>query len=245
MADSTPAPGIDFPFTVWKVANMERELSDGVVFTVHYTVTRFKDGEQAGAYGSLGFEAPEPDNLIPYADLTEETVVGWVTSINLAKKKWPKSKRHLTHRLKKSWRQPKLAGCRGSKVSHRPGTYRAQIGQAKAHAPRSRSAQPPTGKPQTSSWPRPVKLQQTFYSCDRNCRRSYRSLHRCRWCVGIRLQSPYSESRDAVIRLTMAVESIAGKLEELHQDMKSDRKEIYSKLSRHDHRLTILENRDS
>ena len=54
-----------------------------------------------------------------------------------------------------------------------------------------------------------------------------------------------SKSRDAVIRLTMAVESIAGKLEELHQDMKSDRKEIYSKLSSHDHRLTILENRDS
>ena len=43
----------------------------------------------------------------------------------------------------------------------------------------------------------------------------------------------------------MAVESIAGKLEELHQDMKSDRKEIYSKLSSHDHRLTVLENRDS
>jgi hypothetical protein len=77
MADSNQTPGIDFPFTVWKVANMERELSDGVVFTVHYTVTRFKDGEQAGAYGSLGFEAPEPDNLIPYADLTEEIVVGW------------------------------------------------------------------------------------------------------------------------------------------------------------------------
>lgn len=54
-----------------------------------------------------------------------------------------------------------------------------------------------------------------------------------------------SDSRDAVIRLTMAVESIAGKLEELHQDMKSDRKEIYGKLSSHDHRLTILENRDS
>ena len=78
MAD--PQPGIDFPFTVWKVANMERELSDGVVFTVHYTVTRFKDGEQAGAYGSLGFEAPEPDALIPYADLTEEIVIGWCTS---------------------------------------------------------------------------------------------------------------------------------------------------------------------
>ena len=54
-----------------------------------------------------------------------------------------------------------------------------------------------------------------------------------------------NESREAVIRLTMAVESIAGKLEELHQDMKSDRKEIYSKLSNHDHRLTLLESRDS
>jgi hypothetical protein len=37
-----------------------------------------------------------------------------------------------------------------------------------------------------------------------------------------------SESREAVIRLTAAVESIAGKLEELHQDMKADRKEIYT-----------------
>lgn len=53
-----------------------------------------------------------------------------------------------------------------------------------------------------------------------------------------------NESREAVIRLTMAVESIAGKLEELHQDMKSDRKEIYSKLSNHEHRLTLLESRD-
>ena len=77
MTDTTPNPGIDFPFTVWKVANMERHTNDGVVYTVHYTVTRFKDGEQAGAYGSLGFEAPEPDNMIPYVDLTEETVINW------------------------------------------------------------------------------------------------------------------------------------------------------------------------
>ena len=80
MAYSNPTPGIDFPFTVWKVANMERELSDGVVFTVHYTVTPVKDGERAEAYGSLGFEAPEPENLIPYADLTEEIVIGWCTA---------------------------------------------------------------------------------------------------------------------------------------------------------------------
>ncbi|AGH57637.1 hypothetical protein CPKG_00006 [Cyanophage KBS-S-2A] len=52
-----------------------------------------------------------------------------------------------------------------------------------------------------------------------------------------------NESREAVIRLTMAVESIAGKLEELHQDMKEDRKTIYSRLNHHDSRITVLENK--
>ena len=54
-----------------------------------------------------------------------------------------------------------------------------------------------------------------------------------------------NESREAVIRLTMAVESIAGKLEELHQDMKEDRREMYSKLNNHDVRLTALEGKAS
>jgi len=52
-----------------------------------------------------------------------------------------------------------------------------------------------------------------------------------------------TESREAVIRLTSAVESIAGKLEELHQDMKEDRKEIYSRLNKHGERITSLEGR--
>ena len=81
MADPTGAAGIDFPFTVWGIANMERKLDDlGTVYTVHYTVTRFKDGEQAGAYGSLGFEAPEAGTGTPYAELTKDEVVSWVTT---------------------------------------------------------------------------------------------------------------------------------------------------------------------
>jgi outer membrane murein-binding lipoprotein Lpp len=52
-----------------------------------------------------------------------------------------------------------------------------------------------------------------------------------------------SESREAVIRLTAAVESIAGKLEELHQDMKADRKEVYTRLNQHGERITVLENK--
>ena len=75
---SNPAPGIDFPFTVWDIVNMERTVSDGVVYTVHYTVTHFEDGEQMSAYGSVGLEAPEPTSMIPYAELKKETVVQWV-----------------------------------------------------------------------------------------------------------------------------------------------------------------------
>lgn len=71
-------PGVDFPFTNWDIANMERTIADGVVYTVHYTVTRFEGGEQAGAYGSIGLKPPEPDQFIPYADLEKATVVGWV-----------------------------------------------------------------------------------------------------------------------------------------------------------------------
>ena len=57
-----------------------------------------------------------------------------------------------------------------------------------------------------------------------------------------------SESREAVIRLTAGVESIATKLEDLHQDMKAekvqanmDRKEIYERLNDHGNRITVLE----
>ena len=60
----------------WRIANMERETADGFVFIVHYTVNAEDGTYSAGAYGSLGLE--RPDNLIPFDQLTEETVVGWV-----------------------------------------------------------------------------------------------------------------------------------------------------------------------
>jgi hypothetical protein len=60
----------------WNVANLERETSNGYVYTVHYTVDAKDDTYSAGAYGSLGLE--RGDTLIPFADLTPEVVVGWV-----------------------------------------------------------------------------------------------------------------------------------------------------------------------
>jgi hypothetical protein len=62
---------------IWAVAQLERETEDGFVFTVHYTVAAHDGTYSSSAYGSLGLERPE-DDMVPFADLTEEIVVGWV-----------------------------------------------------------------------------------------------------------------------------------------------------------------------
>ena len=61
----------------WGVAQLERHTADAIVFTAHYTVDANDGTYSAGAYGSIGLEAPE-DNIIPFASLTPEIVIGWV-----------------------------------------------------------------------------------------------------------------------------------------------------------------------
>ena len=63
--------------TTWGIAQMERHTADGIVFTVHYTVAASDGTYSSSAYGSIGLEQPEGD-VIPYADLTPELVIGWV-----------------------------------------------------------------------------------------------------------------------------------------------------------------------
>ena len=65
------------PTTVftWKITQLERETADGYVYIAHYTVDANDGTYNAGAYGSVGFQRPE--NLIPFADLTEEQIIGW------------------------------------------------------------------------------------------------------------------------------------------------------------------------
>jgi hypothetical protein len=60
----------------WAITNLDRETADGFVFTAHYTVSAADDAYSSGVYGSIGFERPE--NLVPFAGLTEEIVIGWV-----------------------------------------------------------------------------------------------------------------------------------------------------------------------
>ena len=60
----------------WKVEQLDRELADGYVYQVHYSVNGDDGTYQTRAVGSIGLEKPE--TLIAYKDLTEETVIGWV-----------------------------------------------------------------------------------------------------------------------------------------------------------------------
>ena len=61
----------------WAIAQLQRTTADGIVFTVHYTVAANDGTYASSAYGSIGLEQPEGD-IIPYADLTPEIVIGWV-----------------------------------------------------------------------------------------------------------------------------------------------------------------------
>jgi hypothetical protein len=70
----TTAPATTFE---WGVAQMERHTADGIIFTVHYTVAASDGTYASSAYGSIGLEQPEGD-VIPFAELTPEIVIGWV-----------------------------------------------------------------------------------------------------------------------------------------------------------------------
>ena len=67
----------------WTIGTMERELSDGGVIVAHWRCTAEEtvgeDTFSASSYGTCGFtyDASAPD-FVPYADLTEATVLGWV-----------------------------------------------------------------------------------------------------------------------------------------------------------------------
>ena len=50
-----------------------------------------------------------------------------------------------------------------------------------------------------------------------------------------------ADGREAVIRLTAAVEHVAGRLEALHVDIKSDRHEMYGRLNGVEQRIAKLE----
>jgi hypothetical protein len=62
----------------WNVVQMDRLTSDGFVVTVHYTVNAVDGDYTASTYGTVGYTEQPGKQYIPYAELTEAEVVGWV-----------------------------------------------------------------------------------------------------------------------------------------------------------------------
>ena len=62
----------------WTIPQMDRLTSDGFVVTVHYIVNATDDTYSASTYGTVGYTQEPGETYIPYADLTEAIVVGWV-----------------------------------------------------------------------------------------------------------------------------------------------------------------------
>ena len=60
----------------WTIAQLDRQTSDGLVTTAHWTVNAVDGDYSAGAYGSVGFE--RGNTFIAYDSLTEAQVIAWV-----------------------------------------------------------------------------------------------------------------------------------------------------------------------
>jgi len=60
----------------WQINTMQRELADGYVNKVIYRVNGEDGTYKFRATGEV--DLPKPDTLVPYGDLTEATVLGWV-----------------------------------------------------------------------------------------------------------------------------------------------------------------------
>jgi len=63
---------------LWTISQMERLTSDGFVVTVHYNVSATDDTYQASTYGTTSYTQTPGETYIPYEDLTQAVVVGWV-----------------------------------------------------------------------------------------------------------------------------------------------------------------------
>ena len=62
----------------WSIPMMERNTSDDGVIVAHWRVTEVDGDHIASAYGTCSFTYDaSADDFVPYADLTESTVLGW------------------------------------------------------------------------------------------------------------------------------------------------------------------------
>jgi len=63
----------------WTISQLDRNTADGGVTVAHWRVSEVDGDYSASSYGTVGFTPdPSASDFVPYADLTESTVLGWV-----------------------------------------------------------------------------------------------------------------------------------------------------------------------
>lgn len=62
----------------WTIVQMDRLISDGFVVVVHYNVSAVDDIYTAGTYGTTSYTQEKGISFVPYDQLTQDIVVGWV-----------------------------------------------------------------------------------------------------------------------------------------------------------------------
>ena len=62
--------------TNWTITTLDREVSNGFVTTAHWTATAVDGDYTASIYSTCSWAEGTP--VIPYENLTPETVLGWV-----------------------------------------------------------------------------------------------------------------------------------------------------------------------
>jgi len=60
----------------WVIQQLDRQTSDGFVTTAHWRANAVDGDYSASAYGTCGWSEGTP--AIPYDQLTQDTVLGWV-----------------------------------------------------------------------------------------------------------------------------------------------------------------------
>lgn len=66
----------------WQVSSMECRVQEGdlsdVVITVHWQCSATEDGYSASVYSTCSVPGPNPANFVPYDQLTQDEVLGWI-----------------------------------------------------------------------------------------------------------------------------------------------------------------------
>lgn len=66
---------------VWSISQLDVRPAEGalsdVVVIAHWRCTATEDADVGTAYGTCSLPAPSGATFIPYADLTQATVLGW------------------------------------------------------------------------------------------------------------------------------------------------------------------------